>query len=273
MLRTAQTAHRNTVSIGDRLASSDAFKVLFREGMLLVEEAASYLDGPVAGTSRLLSREQAIAYASESMRLTTRLMQLASWLLLQRAVNEGDISAAQAQNDKHKVNLARQELATAPDVFAKLPERLKELCAPVAAPAGPHHPSRPADPRRSAGPDGSGDLQPVRDAARGLRQAARPDRRARDQPSIDDNKKPRREPGFFRVFDERKRRAAYFLPSEMPPKRELNFERRPPRSMSCCAPPVHAGWVESGRCRGSASRPPCRRWSASCIPCHWSSRP
>jgi regulator of CtrA degradation len=127
MLRTAQTAHRNTVSIGDRLASSDAFKVLFREGMLLVEEAASYLDGPGRRDSRLLSREQAIAYASESMRLTTRLMQLASWLLLQRAVNEGDLSSTQAQNDKHKVNLARQELATAPDVFAKLPERLKEL--------------------------------------------------------------------------------------------------------------------------------------------------
>lgn len=127
MLRPAQTAHRNTVSFGDRLASSDAFKLLFREGMLLVEEAAAYLDGPGRRDSRLLPRPEAIAYASESMRLTTRLMQLASWLLLQRAVNEGDLTPAQAQTDKHKVNLARQEFATAPEVFAKLPERLQEL--------------------------------------------------------------------------------------------------------------------------------------------------
>ena len=40
--------------------------------------------------SRTLPREASFCYATESMRLTTRLMQLASWLLLQRAVNEGD---------------------------------------------------------------------------------------------------------------------------------------------------------------------------------------
>jgi regulator of CtrA degradation len=127
MLRRAQAAHRNTVSFGDRLANSEAFKLLFREGMLLVEESAAYLDGPGRRESRLLPREQAIAYASESMRLTTRLMQIASWLLLQRAVNEGDLSQAQAQTEKHKVTLQRQDLATKADVFARLPERLQEL--------------------------------------------------------------------------------------------------------------------------------------------------
>jgi len=127
MLRRAQTAHRNTVSFGDRLANSETFKLLFREGMVLVEEAASYLDGPGRRDSRLMARGEAVAYASESMRLTTRLMQLASWLLLQRSVNEGDLTQAQAQSDKHKVNLVRQELATSPDVFTKLPERLQEL--------------------------------------------------------------------------------------------------------------------------------------------------
>jgi regulator of CtrA degradation len=127
MLRRAQTAHRNTVSFGDHLASSETFKLLFREGMLLVEEAASYLDGPGRRDSRALPHAEAIAYASESMRLTTRLMQLAAWLLLQRAVNEGDMTLAQAQTDKHRVNLTRQDFATSGDVFAKLPERLLEL--------------------------------------------------------------------------------------------------------------------------------------------------
>ena len=34
------------VSFAARLASSEAFKSMFREGMTLVEEAAAYLDGP-----------------------------------------------------------------------------------------------------------------------------------------------------------------------------------------------------------------------------------
>src|SRR5271156_2715045 len=78
-----------------RLAVSRAFKDLFREGMTLVEEAASYLDGPGRAESRALSRPTALAYSTESMRLTTRLMQVASWLLLQRAVNEGELTSCQ----------------------------------------------------------------------------------------------------------------------------------------------------------------------------------
>jgi regulator of CtrA degradation len=61
------------------------------------------------------------------MRLTTRLMQMASWLLLQRAVNEGDLTPHQARADKHRVNLTRQGLATPPEAFARLPDRLQEL--------------------------------------------------------------------------------------------------------------------------------------------------
>lgn len=116
-----------TVSFGERLAASTSFQALFREGMGLVEEAAAYLDGPGRADSKNLPRLAALAYATESMRLTTRLMQLASWLLLQRAVNEGEMSQAQALSEKHKVKLARQETAVAPDTFALLPERLQDL--------------------------------------------------------------------------------------------------------------------------------------------------
>jgi regulator of CtrA degradation len=61
------------------------------------------------------------------MRLTTRLMQLASWLLLQRAVNEGEMTQTQAAAEKNKVRLSTQDMASRPDVFARLPERLKDL--------------------------------------------------------------------------------------------------------------------------------------------------
>src|SRR5678809_807246 len=69
-------------------ARSELFERTFQEGMELVEQTATYLDGEGRQESKLLSRNAALAYAAESMRLTTRLMQVASWLLVQRAVRE-----------------------------------------------------------------------------------------------------------------------------------------------------------------------------------------
>ena len=118
---------RNTVPFGEKLASSESFKGLFKEGMTLVEDAAAYLDGPGRKEAKLLARSDALAYASESMRLTTRLMQLASWLLLQRAVNEGELTQKEAAAEKHRVKLCRQDLASNAEAFTRLPARLQEL--------------------------------------------------------------------------------------------------------------------------------------------------
>src|SRR5690606_11996297 len=73
--------------------------------MGLVEEAAEFLDGEGRILARGLSRTAATLYAAESMRLTTRLMQLASWLLLQRAANSGEMSRDQVAAEKSKVSL------------------------------------------------------------------------------------------------------------------------------------------------------------------------
>ncbi len=114
------------VSFGARLAGSQAFSLLFREGMALVEETAGYLDGPGRRESKVLERTGALAYATESMRLTTRLMQLASWLLLHRAVNEGEMTLAQANKEKAKVKLSAGDHGDA-DMVRLLPERLRDL--------------------------------------------------------------------------------------------------------------------------------------------------
>ena len=115
------------VPFGKTFVQSDAFRALFREGMGLVEETAAYLDGPGRQESRKLDRVASLAYASESMRLTTRLMQVASWLLVQRAVAEGEISASQALQERNRVRLTAQEPPKAPAEVDRLPERLKEL--------------------------------------------------------------------------------------------------------------------------------------------------
>ncbi len=110
-----------------RLASSGAFKDLFREGMTLVEEAAAYLDGPGRAESSALPRPTALAYSTESMRLTTRLMQVASWLLLQRAVNEGELTSSEAQAERVRVKLSREEYGYKPELFDQLPSTLRSL--------------------------------------------------------------------------------------------------------------------------------------------------
>jgi regulator of CtrA degradation len=112
---------------GEALATSDAFHEIFREGMTLVEEAAAYLDGEGRLEAKRLAPDIARAYSAESMRLTTRLMQIASWLLLQRAVNQGDMTRRQSASQKHRVRLNEQFLASSPDIFPRLPPRLQAL--------------------------------------------------------------------------------------------------------------------------------------------------
>jgi regulator of CtrA degradation len=94
--------------------------------MALIEEVAAYLDGPGRAESRSLSREASYVYATESMRLTTRLMQLASWLLLQRAVNEGEITAESAREEKQKVKFSATPSERGGPGWSELPDRLRD---------------------------------------------------------------------------------------------------------------------------------------------------
>jgi regulator of CtrA degradation len=116
-----------TISFGEKLAASEQFDILFQEGMDLVGRAAAYLDGDGREEAKRLSRSAAIAYAVESMRLTTRLMQIASWLLLQRAVNEGELSRAEASAEKRRIRLSEQDTVSNKDALAKLPPRLRDF--------------------------------------------------------------------------------------------------------------------------------------------------
>lgn len=113
---------KNRVS---EFATSEVFDRLFKEGMGLVEEAAAYLDGPGRQESRQLDREHALVYAAESMEVTTRLMQSASWLVVQRAVREGDMTSDEAGEDKFRLT-SPNELRTLSAV-EHLPEALLDL--------------------------------------------------------------------------------------------------------------------------------------------------
>jgi regulator of CtrA degradation len=107
-------------------ARSELFQRTFQEGMDLVEETAGYLDGAGRQASKLLTRNAALAYAAESMRLTTRLMQVASWLLVQRAVREGDMPPDAACEERYR--LAGEDVCrTTGDAAEGLPQVLMGL--------------------------------------------------------------------------------------------------------------------------------------------------
>ncbi|MDB5622373.1 MAG: hypothetical protein JWR39_936 [Devosia sp.] len=113
------------IAIGPRIVAAGGFDVLYREGMALIEDVAGYLDGEGRADSRILPREASFLYATESMRLTTRLMQLASWLLLQRAVNEGEISKENARSEKEKVKFSATPSERGGPGYEYLPDALR----------------------------------------------------------------------------------------------------------------------------------------------------
>lgn len=119
----------NTVSFTQRKMSSPAFQRLYDEGMQLVEETASYLDGMGREEAKYLSRAATSLYAAESMRLTTRLMQVSSWLLLQRAFNSGEMNQQQVEDERNKIRLDTSSAATTAEGWQEMPDTFLALIA------------------------------------------------------------------------------------------------------------------------------------------------
>ena len=116
-----------TVSFGEKYASSAAFDTIYKDGMALVEETAAYLDGTGRQEAKALKGAMTLAYATESMRLTTRLMQLASWLLIRKAVNDGEMTQEDALQERRKVRFSSIGRPSHAKDFDQLPQRLRSL--------------------------------------------------------------------------------------------------------------------------------------------------
>lgn len=117
----------NTLSFGDRFQSSEQFELVFREGMALVERTAAYLDGAGRRDSKGLPSNVTVLYATESMRLTTRLLDIASWLLIRRSLKAREITAEEARRRRQKLKLQSLGRPSHVQGFAELPRGLREL--------------------------------------------------------------------------------------------------------------------------------------------------
>lgn len=95
--------------------------------MALVEETATYLDGAGRRAAKGLNPALAVVYATESMRLTTRLLEIASWLLVRRSVKTGEISQDEARAKRGRIRLTTIGRPSHVTGFSELPEGLRSL--------------------------------------------------------------------------------------------------------------------------------------------------
>lgn len=108
-------------------ASSDLFFRIYDESMAMVRESADYLELEGVIERQQLSQKLGLVYACESMRLTTRLMQVSAWLLAMRAIRQGELQASDI--DERGFRLGAKEVCTGGPVRGAglLPVRLINL--------------------------------------------------------------------------------------------------------------------------------------------------
>lgn len=130
----SQESHQSDEFDLPDFTASRVFERVFADGMALVEETAAYLDGPGRDMAKTLPREASLTYAAWSMELTTRLMQAASWLVMQRAVRDGDMKHEDALARKYRISRdgppldpSKQRGRGLPDNFLDLVENAENL--------------------------------------------------------------------------------------------------------------------------------------------------
>lgn len=115
------------IRFGAKFAASEKFDVIYREGMGLVEKTAAYLDGPGRKEAKTLVAPVTLVYATESMRLTTRLLEIASWLMIYRALKDGEIDGRQAAQRRQRVRLNPLGRPQHVKSYSELPQGLRAL--------------------------------------------------------------------------------------------------------------------------------------------------
>ncbi len=103
------------------------FRRTYDETMTLLVEARDYLSlGEPFERARLASSDRLKANC-EAMRITSRLTQVMAWLLVQRAVAEGEMTLVEAVQEPHR--LSGQAVCHVTDAFPEtpLPNALRSL--------------------------------------------------------------------------------------------------------------------------------------------------
>ncbi|RVT95141.1 DUF1465 family protein [Sphingomonas crocodyli] len=120
---------------------------LYTEAMLLADEARAYFERASAERDALQPIDR-VVFSCESLKVTTRLMHILSWLLSQRAVEMGQIDRIEARMSTRRIGEAADSdpatLAGLPAEAIALIEASRELYARVARLDAAEEPAEPA---------------------------------------------------------------------------------------------------------------------------------
>ncbi|MDQ3079425.1 MAG: DUF1465 family protein [Pseudomonadota bacterium] len=97
---------------------------LYTEAMLLADEARAYFDEAGRDERQMLEPFARVGFACESLKVTTRIMHIVAWLLTQRAVETGEIIAADGRRPERRLGHANE---TDPLVASQLPPAAQRL--------------------------------------------------------------------------------------------------------------------------------------------------
>ncbi len=81
---------------------------LYTEAMVLADEARAYFDRQGRDERMELDPLVRVGFSCESLKVTTRLMHIIAWLLTQKAVEAGELSASQARAPQRRLGEAAE---------------------------------------------------------------------------------------------------------------------------------------------------------------------
>ncbi len=99
----------------------------YREALALTREARDYVMHQERRDKAGLPADQQLVASCESLRLTARLTQVVSWLLVQKAVQAGEIDRSQASVPELRLSGHEVCAVTEPAGAIEMPARLGEL--------------------------------------------------------------------------------------------------------------------------------------------------
>jgi regulator of CtrA degradation len=114
----------SSITIAEGVLAPRLVSALYIEAMVLADEVRTYFDETGREERDSLAPLQRVSFSCESLKVTTRLMHIIAWLLTWRAVEAGEISAAQAREPSRRLGTA----SDSEDItVALLPERARML--------------------------------------------------------------------------------------------------------------------------------------------------
>ena len=111
---------------GEARITPRLIEALYTEAMLLADEARAYFDDAARDERLALDPMARVGFACESLKVTTRVMHIVAWLLTQRAVESGELTASDGRRPERRLGRANP---TDEAQAEQLPETAQRLIA------------------------------------------------------------------------------------------------------------------------------------------------